>query len=298
MPPWLGIVIGAHALNAVAFLVDKYLLAKAVPRPAVYAFYVGALGSLGILLLPFDWQLPSGWLWVLDGAAGATFVVALLLFFTALKRGEASRVVSYIGGTIPIWTLLLAYMFLGERLGQRELIAFMLLVAGSALIAREGSGGAAHRRHAYAAASLAAIAFAVSTVLMKLVFLHQSFLSGFAWTRAGAALAALAILLHAPSRRAIVTPERRPRGASAGLFFGGQVAGALGFLTIQYAISIASPTLVNALQGVQYAILFFLAVLLGARIPQLRERLAPRIVAQKAAAIALIGVGLIMLAAV
>lgn len=298
MPTWLLVVIAAHLLNAVAFVVDKFLLARAVPKPTAYAFFVGMLGAVAFVLLPFDWVVPTPGEAVLDVAAGATFVLALLAFFTALKRGEASRIVPYVGGTIPVWTLILAYAFLGERLAQRELLAFAVLVVGAALIARDPGHGASggSKRFAYPYASVAAVCFAVSAVLMKAVFLQQSFLAGFAWSRVGSVLAALAILAHGPSRRAISAPQQRPHGKLAVLFTAGQVAGALGFLTIQYAISVASPTLVNALQGVQYAFLFLIAALLGRRFPQLRERLSSRIVSQKVLAIVVIGIGLAMLA--
>lgn len=300
MPLWIAIVIAAHLLNAAAFLVDKYLLARAVPSPAVYAFFVGMLGAVGFVVLPFDPGVPHGAAeWLLDIAAGATFVIALLAFFTALRRGEASRVVPYVGGTIPVWTLILAYLFLDERLPQRALVAFAILVLGSALITRESGGRTVgKRRHAYGYASLAAVAFAVSAVLMKAVFLTQSFASGFAWSRLGSVLAAAAILLAPSARRAIVASRKQPRSGNAALFLGGQVAGALGFFALQYAISVASPTLVNALQGVQYAFLFVLAAVLGHRFPQLRERLTRGVVVQKLSAIVVIGFGLIILASV
>lgn len=296
VPLWLLVVIGAHLLNAVAFLVDKFLLARTVPKPSVYAFFVGVLGAFTFVLLPFDFQIPTAAHAVLDLAAGATFILALLLFFTALKRGEASRIVPYVGGTIPIWTFLIAYLALGERLGRNELVAFAILVIGSALIARGGATRTTRQRHAYTAASLAAICFAASTVLMKLIFLQQAFIPGFVWSRAGALLAAVAILFHGPSRAAIFAPSDRPNGKLLGLFFGGQIAGAVGFLTLQYAVSLASPTLVNALQGVQYGFLFIITAVLGRTFPQLRERLTRPIVLQKVIALVVIAVGLAMLA--
>lgn len=297
MPLWLLVVILAHLLNAVAFLVDKFLLSRAVPTPAVYAFFVGMLGAVTFVLLPLDFAFPAtANLALLDFAAGATFVLALLCFFAALQRGEASRIVPYIGGTIPVWTLVFAYLALGERLTNQELIAFAVLVLGSALIAREGSRVGARRGHAYAIASFAAVLFALSTVLMKVIFSTHAFIPGFVWSRAGAVIAALAILLHAPSRAAILQPQQRPRGSLLTLFIGGQIAGAVGFLTLQYAVSLASPTLVNALQGVQYAFIFVLILILGRTFPQLRERLTRAIVLQKVIAIVVIAVGLAMLA--
>ncbi|MBI2483075.1 EamA family transporter [Candidatus Uhrbacteria bacterium] len=298
MPSWIFIVIAAHLLNAFAFLVDKFLLVQAMPNPAVYAFSVGMLGAVAFLALPFQFVLPTGAQAVLDVAAGATFVAALLFFFTALKRGEASRIVPYVGGTIPVWTLIFAYLGLGERLLPNELLAFGILVVGSALIAREPAGGTRRRaRGAYAIASLAAIAFALSTVLMKAVFETQPFLAGFVWSRAGAVIAAAALLLHPATRRAIFRRSERPSSRkSLGLFIGGQVAGAVGFLALQYAVNLASPTLVNALQGVQYAFLFAFVFFFGRRFPQFRERLTRPIVIQKIAALMVIAVGLALLA--
>ncbi|MBI4433591.1 DMT family transporter [Candidatus Uhrbacteria bacterium] len=297
MPSWIPIVVGAHLLNAFAFLVDKFLLAQSVPNPAVYAFSVGMLGAVAFAFLPFDFVIPTAAQAVLDVAAGVTFVVALLCFFTALKRGEASRIVPYVGGTIPMWTLIFAYLGLGERLSPRELFAFAILVTGSALIAREPAGGSRRgARGAYVVASFAAIAFALSTVLMKAVFETQPFLAGFIWSRAGAVLAALALLLHPATRRAIFRKKERPSRHSFGLFLGGQIAGAVGFLSLQYAVNLASPTLVNALQGVQYAFLFAFVFFLGHRFPQLRERWTRPIIVQKLCALGVIALGLALLA--
>lgn len=292
MPLWLLIVLGAHAANALAFLVDKFLLSRDVPEPRAYAFAVGALSALGAVLLIFDPTLPRPSDIPLDVAAGATFVVALLLFFTALRRGEASRIVPFIGGTIPMYTFLLSYLFLGERLSPRELVAFVLLVIAAALISREAPGEGSRNRGAYLPASASAVCFAVSAVLMKAVFVAQPFLSGFAWTRIAAFLTAMLLLAHGPSRRAILAPRRRQARRTFWLFIGGQVVGAVGFLGVSYAIALASVTLVNALQGVQYAILFVLVLFLGRRFPQLRERLTRVVVFQKVAAIVLIAVGL------
>lgn len=296
LPLWLTIVLGAHILNALAFLVDKFLLARTVPKPAVYAFSVGSLSGIAAILFFFDPRLPTLAQLPYDILAGVTFLIALLLFFTALRRGEASRIVPFIGGTIPIYTLLFAYLFLHERLIQQELLAFGLLVVAAALVSREAPGDSPRNRHAYFPATAAAILFAISSVCMKFVFMQQSFLSGFAWTRLAVFLAAMVILLHAPSRRAIFTGSERPHGRMLGLFLGGQVAGAIGFLGVSYAIALASATLVNALQGVQYAILFILILLLGRVYPQLRERLTRRVVLQKVLAIVLIGIGLGLLA--
>ena len=56
---WLIIVLAGHFLNALAFLMDKFLLTKKIPSPFVYAFFIGALGILALILIPFGFNVPS-----------------------------------------------------------------------------------------------------------------------------------------------------------------------------------------------------------------------------------------------
>ena len=37
---WLSVAIIGHVLNGLAFLLDKFLITKRIPQPAVYAFFV------------------------------------------------------------------------------------------------------------------------------------------------------------------------------------------------------------------------------------------------------------------
>ncbi len=257
---WLLIAIVGHLLNGLAFLVDKFLLVKRVPSPAVYAFFVSVLGGLALLLLPFDPVLPQGQQWLLDFLAGATFFLALYFFFAGLARGEASRVVPFVGGLIPLATLVLARLFLHEQLREEQWIAVIILVVAVVLLARDSSitKPTSRSRAAYAFGLAAAVLFAVSSVLMKLVFIEQSFVAGFVWTRVGAAVCALGWLVVPGFRASLRRVTSQPTSAhnTRGLFFLGQVAGAVGFLLLQYAIALGSVTLVNALQGLQYAFLF------------------------------------------
>ncbi|MDP1709666.1 MAG: hypothetical protein Q8L21_02155, partial [Candidatus Komeilibacteria bacterium] len=81
-----------------------------------------------------------------------------------------------------------------------------------------------------------------------------------------------------------------------GLFLFGQVAGAMSFVLVNYAISLASVTLVNALQGLQYVFLLIMVLLLAKWYPRvLSEHLKGWTLVQKIAAILLIGAGLILL---
>ncbi|MBI4281793.1 DMT family transporter [Candidatus Uhrbacteria bacterium] len=297
---WLLIVIIAHLLNAGAFLVDKFLLAKAVPKPAVYAFWIGMLGLFALVLLPFGSLVFTPREVVFALFAGFTFEIALLFFFGALRRLETSRVVPVVGGLQPLIIFLLSYTFLGERLSQGEFVAFVLLLLGSVVISYDTDvvteRETAKRRRGWLYAFVAAFLFAVSYALTKHVFGIQSFVSGFVWIRIGAFLTVLLFLLRREWRHDILGKQERPKGKLGLLFLGGQSAGAVSAILLNYAISLASVTIITAMQGMQYVFLFLIAMVLGRRYTQLRERLSTAIVLRKSTAIILIGVGLVLLA--
>jgi len=292
---WLVIVLAGHLLNALAFLMDKFLLTKKIPSPFVYAFFIGALGILALILIPFGVTLPATPALLRALAAGATFILALVFFFAGLKENEASRVVPLTGGFVPAFTFVLAYFFLGERLGGLEVAAFIALVAGGVLISLERKGRGSKKGYFYAV--LAALVFAISFVVTKQVYIEQTFITGFVWSRVGGFLLALSFLLIPSARNGILhQPKQKGGGTIAALFFTGQVSGALGFVLVNYAISLASVSLVNAMQGVQYAFLLVMVFVVSRKYPKvLSEKLTGMVLVQKIAAILLIsaGIGLI-----
>lgn len=293
---WLIIVLAGHLLNAIAFLMDKFLLAKKIPSPFVYAFFIGILGILALVLLPFGFSVPSTTEIIRALLAGLTFVLALIFFFAGLKENEASRVVPLTGGLVPLFTFILAYFLVGERLAFSEIAAFAFLVAGGVLITLDNKGRGSAKGYVYAV--IAAFVFAVSFVITKQVFLEQNFVSGFVWSRIGGFLAALLILFIPAARHGIFNqPRQKNQGKTAVLFFSGQAAGALGFVLVNYAISLASVTLVNAMQGAQYAFLLLMVGLLSKKFPNiLSEKLRGWVLFQKIAAIALISAGIVLIA--
>ncbi|MFA6534338.1 MAG: DMT family transporter [Patescibacteria group bacterium] len=292
---WLLIVTVAYALNAVAMAIDKALLKKEVPRPTAYAFYIAALGIISLVLLPFDWQIPPGGQLIFNLLAGATFTAGLYLMFVALKQADASRVTPFIGGLNPVFIFILAWWFLGERLTGQQILGFLVILAGTFLIAVNFSGKKEVGR-AFLVAIPSAVLFAISYTLTKFVYLNQPFISGFVFIRVGAFLAALLFLLSRANRRAIFQTAGTASGGSKLAFAVGQTAGALSMVLVSWAISLASVSLVNGLQGLQYVFLFFIILVLKDKHPELlAENLTPKVYAQKIISIGLIILGLFLI---
>ncbi|MBU2575664.1 hypothetical protein KKF64_01050, partial [Patescibacteria group bacterium] len=73
--------------------------------------------------------------------------------------------------------------------------------------------------------------------------------------------------------------------------------GALGFVLVNYSISLASVSLVNAMQGAQYAFLLLMIILLAKKFPKIMsEKLTGAVLAQKIFAIILISIGIGLIA--
>lgn len=302
-PLWLVWALAGHLANGVAFVIDKTLLRQSFKHPATYAVIIGLMGALAAVVLPFGVHAPAapGLLWIV--VSGTTFIFSLWIFFAALARGEASRVVPIIGSLIPILTLLGTSAFLGERLNQSQFIGFGLLILAT-IVLSGGSAKSRLTRQTVWISILAAIIFAVSSVTAKLAYMNEGFITTFAISRFSGVIAALIILTMDKGSfqeiRRIFLPKtahtgaRRAAGSSAVLLiFAAQSLGALGFVGVQYATSLGSAALVNALQAVQYALLVVVAFALVKRAPDLLgEDLTAATVMRKSIAIAVAGVGM------
>mgnify|MGYP001583586148 CR=1 FL=1 len=305
---WLIVAILSYFLLAVVFLLDKYLLAQRIPDPKVYAFSIGLLSILILVIIPFvGFTIPETKVLIISLLTGAIFVLALFWFFKALRDFEASRVVPTVGALSPIFTLILFYFFSEgkETLSSGQFLAFSLLVIGTVLILKEK--GKFISLKSFKLSFLAAFLFSLYFVLLKYVYLVLSFWQGTILTRIGGFLMALLFFLAFKEVRQEVFKKRTifnfPRvnfiKSTLSLFFlariGSGVAGLLQlwavFLAPLYAVAI-----INALQGTQYLFLFFLTLFLSLKSPQiLKEEVSSQTILQKILGILLISFGIAIL---
>jgi len=300
---WLLIAIIAHFLFALVFITDKFLLSKTVLKPIGYAFYTGLLQIFVLVLIPFGFVVPSSVQIVVSFVTGASFTLAVLFLYKAIQMGRVSKIIPVIGGAVPIFTLILTYLFLEERLALSQLIAFLLLVIGGVIMlwpkkyrpGLEISKVPLTKR--LTVAIPAAFLMASSFVLTKFIFTYQPFISGFIWIRIGGFLMAILLFLWPRNRQIILETAKTIKIKTVGLFFSNKGLAALAFILLNYAIYLGSVTLVNALQGVQYVFLLVLAIILSIKFPQiLREQISREVIIQKIIAILFISFGLCILA--
>jgi len=289
---WLIIIISAYFLFALVSLGDKYLL-KGPPNPKIYAFYVGVLGILALLLAPFvGFSIPGilGILFCL--LAGTMYVFAILGVYEGLEKFEASRIIPAIGGFTPLFIFGLIYLFSGgkEILGLKEIIAFILLILGSVFVTWNPLKKISFKSLQISAVT--AFLFALSFILTKYVYLILPFWTGFIWIRISAFLIALFFIFFKEVRKEIFSKKSSFNKKTSAFFLFNQGVGAGAFILQNWAIALAGLaylSIISALQGVQYVFLFILTMLI------LKEGLSKKVILQKFFAIILIGLGLTIL---
>jgi len=309
MNTWLIIVILAYFILAIVNLADKFIIDNVIKSSRTYTFLVGLLSISAVLLAPFFLRWPGHILFYLNLIVGALFPIALLLLFRSLKIGEASKVLVISGGAVPIFSFILSANILKETFSSRQIIALGLLVVGTIVIAwmppkknllanilKNLGFKNKEDKEAVLTALGASIIFALFFVGTKVLYTAQPFLSAFIWIRFGSLLAVLTFLIPPSWRQEIFKNFKKLRGKKAKLFLANQAFAGVGFTLQNYAIALGSVTLVNALQGVQYALLIILGGLITVFYPKLiTEDISRAVIIQKVIAVILIAVGLYLL---
>lgn len=294
---YLPFAILAYFFNGIAVLVDKFLLTAKIKDPLIYIFYISLFSFAILLLLPLT-HVPSLFVFVLASVSTVIWTSGLYFMYKALQVGLVSRVIPIIGVLIP--TFLVVDAFITKSVSSIEFIAVFVLVAGLIFLTIfEWRGNL--KRNELLFEFISAILFAVSYVILRRVFLMDDFLTVLIWSRMVFIPLAIIIFLIPVTRKIILVKDEGPKfslKSKAGLLFMfGQAAGGSSELLITFSVSLATPVLVNSLQGSQYLFLFIISLFLGKKFPEIfRETHTHLKTAFKVLGIVCIAVGLYMLA--
>ena len=292
------IALAAYLGLSLVAVIDKYILTGPIKSPVLYASTSGLLSLTALILWPWAKFNPTLSQIILDSSAGICFIIALVFYFLALKWGEASRVVPITGAFVPIFTLFGANAFLYEKLDSYQLIGVLLLIVGGVLISLKNKHHQLKVSHYkfFAATLIASLGFAAAFVITKVAYTTQPFLGVLILSSIGKGLIGLLLLGILLIKHEHHVKAAKPKARTLGLLVTARSLGAISGLGQNYAIAIASVTIINALQAFQYAFLFILIYLLGKKIPKLRENFKKGALIQKTIAILILAIGLVFVA--
>ena len=301
---WILIVILGNLFAAISSIIAKVALSGSVSKPinpTVYAFYSG-LGGAVVFIASLILNIWFNFLKIGFGEAntgiisGVFLILGLWPFYLAMYRSEASRVMTLFVGSMPIFTFFLKYFFIGERLNPIQLLAFIFLVSGGALVFLKRRN---NFRLDFKSAFLtigSALGIAIGLVLAGETFKSQGFFSGFFWISIGYLIASLLIFFWPGQKQKILAIGAYAEKRSAFLFFSDKSFSILASGLIKFAISLVSATLVNAFEGLrQFFVLILAAAISFWRPDILKEELESAVLWQKIIASILVGVGLFLM---
>jgi len=286
------IAIVAHGLIGLSLVWDKVLLQrKGMQNLASYVFWLGAISIFGLLLIPFGFHLPPWKIAALAMAAGFCDLLATWFYYAALKAGEASEELAAMGGFMPLATVLLSIPLLGVHFHGQFTGFVIMTLGGFVMFFAEKLPLSRMLPRIVAASTL----FGLTDVLQKLAFNGAKFVSGYVFFTLGTFLGAMALLLRPAWRRQIFrSSEQAPPRSKAGYMANRFVAGVGSFLVV-FAVSRTSPSMVEAISGVRYVIIFVLAWAITQWRPSwFREDFTRRALLVKALGTALVVTGLIL----
>jgi transporter family protein len=137
---WMPMALLATVLFGATGLLQKVATNRVAAEISFVAFAAGFLPiAVVILLLPLlEWSYSlREWGWAtLGGALNGLGVLATL---AAYRGGGQASVVTPLAALYPVVTVLLAIIFLGERVGLRQTLAIALAVVAGIALSRERS---------------------------------------------------------------------------------------------------------------------------------------------------------------
>lgn len=288
------LAIIAHALIGFSLLWDKYLLKrKGTQNLLSYVFWLGAISIFGVILIAFGFKMPPLKIAGIAFAAGLADLIASYFYYLALKKGEASDELAAMGGFGPVATALFALWLLKSATGG-DITGFVLMTIGGFVMFFADKRPMGKMVPIIA---LAAAGFGIMNVLQKIAFDNSNFVSGYVFFTLGTFAGSMALLIPPSWRKQILThSEDAPPKSKFWYMVNRFVAGVGSFLVI-FAISRTHPSIVQAISGVRYAVIFIGAYLVTRFRPNwFRENFNPRALTLKSIGTCLVIAGLVLVA--
>lgn len=309
---WLYLSTLGYLLLAFSFVLDKLLLRRRIPEPAVYAFYVAVLSLLTVVLIPFGVKWIGFKFFIISIVSGATFIWGLLFYYKAVQVNEISKVAPLVGTVSQITALFGSVFFLGNVFSQRDFFGLLFLIAGGFLVSFDLPLKYDNILKGFRFSVLGGVLMAVAFSIFEYLYgaLERSgtesvFINGFLWTRMGLVVGGLSLLLGSRYRTAIKNSlfkndkrHKRCRNfKTIAIFLLNKISGSSSSLFINLAIAFGGVAVVSAMNSTQFVFVLIMVGIASIKYAHVfEEKLYFWDWVQKAGAIAMISAGVVLIA--
>lgn len=258
---WIFVALLSQLVLTVVIFNDKFIISERVGDFRPMPVYNGIVGLLIGLIL---WAVGGFEIIALRDAgiillSGMLTVWASYLYFNAISQEQGSSVI-VLFQMMPIFTLVLSFLFLDEVITLPQLFGFILILGSAVVVSLEGGAGAFRLSKAFFLIVGVDVMISAANVLFKFVSGEYSFATLTAYSNWGLALGGLALYLAVPSIREAFNHNLRtvPR-LTIGLVFLNESMFVVGRLLSLLAIKLGPVSLVSVIGGTQV----FFGILLG-----------------------------------
>lgn len=264
---WIFYALLAPALWAAVNHIDKYIISKYFKEiPAtLLVLFTSATAGLGAVLISFF--VPIGTitfsqaLWIILG--GMIFVAAYIPYVYALKDDEAS-LVAPLFQMVFVFSFILGFLFLGEKLSFMQFVASIFIVAGAVTLSVDlDSSVRKLRSKTFFRMILASFLIALNMLIFKMIALESSFWVTTFWEYVGAFLFGVLILIFSRSSRMAFFMVIKKNTVVIKWNIFNEVLNLLARLSAGFASLVVPLALISLVNGIQP----FFIVVYGAIIP-------------------------------
>lgn len=283
--------------------IDKYLISRYLKAGSVGALMLFS-GLFAVFVLPiiffvnksvFSIDLTKALFLI---GVGVLSFLAIFFYFKALQQAEASVVVPFFQLT-PVFGFILGFLFLGETISQKSIIAGLIIIAGVFILSfnKENMGQIVFKKQLALLMICSSFAYALYESLFKVLAIKETFWISLFWQNIGLFISALFLYFVITSYRKDFHSLLKNNGKKIlGLNLINEILNTLAVGLVQYASLLAPIVLVLLVGSLQPVFVFIMGILLTLLIPKIaQEDITKKALIKKSAAIAIVLIGTYLL---
>ncbi len=296
---WILLAFCGPVLWAASTHIDKYLVERFFKDSDVGALliFTALIGVPGMPLIAACTDVLSlGRTGIIvTSISGLLYLTAIYFYLRALQQEEAS-VIAPLFQTSTLFTYVIAYFVLHERLTGWRLFGGLLMMASAVVSSYDPHGTHRFKWSVVAPILICTAVLAGSSVMFKYFAIQDAFWPVTFWSFAGQAVFGAVLLAIPRIRHQFFGMFRKHPGAVLGINAANEVINLGGGLAARYASLLGPVSLVQAIGGTTSFFVFLFGMILSLFFPKLgRENLSRRNLVQKGIAVTLIVAGVILI---
>ena len=287
---WIIPAIIATILWSITNIFDKFVIDKEMRDPILASVVFGmtyliVYGSISLVKREF---FAEPRIMIIAFLAGVVYFLSAWVYYYVISKKEISTVVPVFFSS-NIFVLLLAFIFLGERLTAIRYLGVFTVILGSLILSVKNIKHHLRIDLIMVLAFLGAFFTAIRNILLKYAT-EVSLWTVYFWVGLGiGSVAIIFLIIHHPH-------IRRKAKFGIGHLSLATVISCFALLFYVYALSLGKVSLVTGFMGIQPLIVFLMAFFLSKFYPKIiHERLSKKELVKKLVSIGIIIVGVILL---